>query len=225
MANSRSSGNGQVKQAVAMASPRVPIKSRLLQTGMAGFVVRRVAVQSLVHAQTVIVRLKESQLSLQILGIPKEQMIQVFASDRPDQPLYKRMRPGNMRHRLHRVHPENSEVGLPALGLEQRIVVKAEPDGQALAGNGLAEHATESRTIDGDCLHPKTHNPAGKLIHDDEDPVRFEQDRFRPEQVHAPETVLGMPKEAAASGGDSPPARLWSHDFPEPWSDRPGVAG
>ena len=54
------------------------------------------------------------------------------------------MQPGNVRHLSHRVHPQHSEVGLPALKLKQGIVVEAEPDGEALTQNGLVEHATES---------------------------------------------------------------------------------
>src|SRR5664279_4005181 len=34
-----------------------------------------------------------------------------------------------------------------------------------------------------------------KLIHDDQDPVTPQQDRFGPEQVQAPETVFGMTQE------------------------------
>ena len=74
-------------------------------------------------------------------------------------------------------------------------MIGTEPRGQPLLGNGLVEHAAERWPIDGNGLHPKTDDPAGKLIHDDQDPVTPQQDRFGPEQVHAPETVFGMTQE------------------------------
>jgi len=39
---------------------------------------------------------------------------------------------------------------------------------------------------------PKPIDAARKLIHDDQNPVTPQQDRFAPEQVQAPETVFGM---------------------------------
>ena len=59
----------------------------------------------------------------------------------------------------------------------------------------LVEHTTESWAVDTHRLHPKTNNPAGKLIHDDQDPMGFEQDRFGLEQVQTPQTVFRVSKE------------------------------
>jgi hypothetical protein len=78
---------------------------------------------------------------------------------------------------------------------EQRIMIGTEPRGQPLLGNGLVEHAAERWPIDGHGLHPKTDDPAGELIHDDQDPLTPQQDRFGPEQVQAPEAVFGMTQE------------------------------
>src|SRR5271157_3746693 len=57
------------------------------------------------------------------------------------------MRPGNLWHRLHGLDSQNPEVGFPALELEERVVIKAQPDGQPLSPNGLVEHATESPSL------------------------------------------------------------------------------
>jgi hypothetical protein len=46
--------------------------------------------------------------------------------------------------------------------------------------------------IDGALLHSKANDSPCKLIHHDQDPVGFEQDRFHPKQVQAPKTVFGM---------------------------------
>ena len=98
-------------------------------------------------------------------------------------------------HRLHRFHVQDPQIGLPAVEPEQRIMIITEPRKQTLPGDGLVEHASERWPIDGNGLHPKAYDPAGKLIHDDQDPVGFEQDRFGSEQVQAPETVLRMSKQ------------------------------
>jgi hypothetical protein len=74
-------------------------------------------------------------------------------------------------------------------------MIGTEPRGQPLLGNGLIEHAAERWPIDGNGLHPKAEDPAGKLIQDDQDPVTPQQDRFDPEQVQAPEAVFGMAQE------------------------------
>ena len=63
------------------------------------------------NAQTVIIPLEELQLSLQILCIPNEQMVQIFPTYRPDEPFHKGVRPRNVRHRLHSFQPQDSEIG------------------------------------------------------------------------------------------------------------------
>jgi hypothetical protein len=69
---------------------------------------------------------------------------------------------------LHRFHVQDPQIGLPAVELEERIMIGAEPRGQTLPGDGLVEHAAERWTVDGHGLHPKADDPAGKLIHDDQ---------------------------------------------------------
>jgi hypothetical protein len=98
-------------------------------------------------------------------------------------------------HRLHCFHPQDAQVGLPAVEPEERIMIGTESRGQTLPGDGLVEHAAEHGTVDGHRLHPKADDPAAKLIHDDQNPVTPQQDRFGPEQIQAPETVLGMTQE------------------------------
>ncbi len=103
--------------------------------------------------------------------------------------------PGNPGHRLHRFHVQDPQIGLPAVEMEQRIMIGTEPRGRSLPGDGLVEHPAERWPVDCRGLHAKADDPAGKLIHDDQNPVTPQQDRFGPEQVQAPETVLGMTQE------------------------------
>ena len=74
-------------------------------------------------------------------------------------------------------------------------MIGTEPRRQTLPGGGLVEHAAERWTVDGNGLHPKADEPAGKLIHDGQNPVTPQQDRFGPKPVQAPETVFGMAQE------------------------------
>src|ERR1035437_2729378 len=144
------------------------------------------------HASRVIVVFEQLQLSFQVVCSPKEQTIQILPADGPDEPFDKWMGPGNLGHRLHRFHAHDTQIGLPAVEPEQRIMIGTEPRGRALPGDGLVEHAAERGTVNGNGLHAKTDHPAGKLIRDDQNPVTPQQDRFGPEQIQAPETVLGM---------------------------------
>ena len=61
-----------------MALPSVVLKRDGLGTNLAGFLFRRISCQPLVHAQAIVLPTIKLQLSFQIGGIPKEQMIQVF---------------------------------------------------------------------------------------------------------------------------------------------------
>jgi len=76
--------------------------------------------------------------------------------------------------------------------LKQRIMIGTEPRGRTLPGDCLIEHPAERWTVDCNGLHPKADDPAGKLIHDDQNPVTPQQDRLGPEKVQAPETIFGM---------------------------------
>jgi len=66
---------------------------------------------------------------------------------------------------LHRFHAQNPQLGLPAVELEQRIMMGTEPPGQAFSGNGLDEHATESRSIHGDRLHTQANDAEACTAH------------------------------------------------------------
>ena len=71
------------------------------------------------------------------------------------------MGPGNLGHRLHRFHAQDTQIGLPAVEPEQRIMIGTEPRGQTLPGDCLVEHAAERWAVDGHGLHAKADDPAG----------------------------------------------------------------
>ena len=55
-----------------------------------------------------------------------------------------------------------------------------------LTGNGPIEQATKGRTVYRDGLNAKPDDPSGKDIHNDQDPVTFEESGFHSKQVHTP---------------------------------------
>lgn len=82
-----------------------------------------------------------------------------------DEAFDKRMRPGDQRHRLHGLNVQNPEIGLPTLELDERVVIEAQSQGQALAADGLVEHAAERDSVHGSRLHAKTDDAPAELIH------------------------------------------------------------
>src|SRR5664279_4068238 len=74
-------------------------------------------------------------------------------------------------------------------------MIQAQPDWQALTGDGLLKHPAESHAVDGHRLHAKADDLPGALIHHHQNPMRFEMDGLHPEQVQTPQTVRGLSQE------------------------------
>ena len=66
---------------------------------------------------------------------------------------------------------------------------------RAWPSNGAVEHPAKSDTIDGSGMDAEPDDPAGVLIHDDQDPVDPQRGRFAPEQIDTPEAVLDVAQE------------------------------
>jgi hypothetical protein len=81
-----------------MTGPGVVRKPDGLRAHGPGFLRGRIAVQPLMHAQAVIVPSIELKLTFQIGDVPKEQMIQVFPAEGPDEPFDKRMAQARQLH-------------------------------------------------------------------------------------------------------------------------------
>ena len=144
------------------------------------------------------------QLVFQIYARPEQRAIQTLTPYRSDQPLHKRMRQGNVGDGLDFGHLQDSQIGLPLVEPIKRIVVGAEVfRHRAVPSKGAVEHPAEGDTIDCSSLDAESNDPAGVLIHDDQNPVGPQRHRFAPEQVDTPETVLqvsneGQPGRAAS---------------------------
>ncbi len=70
------------------------------------------------------------------------------------------------------------------------------------------EHPAESDAIDCSGLHAKANDPAGELIHNDQDPMSAQRRRLAAKQVHAPETVFRVAQESQPGGTAG--VRSWS---------------
>ena len=95
---------------------------------------------------------------------------------------------------------------MPTREREQRVMIETEPDGKTPTADGLVEHAAQSQAVDIACLHAKANDPPAELVHDDQYPVSFQENRLRPKQVQAPETILRVAQEREPRQDDVAPA-------------------
>jgi hypothetical protein len=100
-------------------------------------------------AMVVVVGLEIQQFIFQISTRPEQRMIQIFASNRTDEPFHERMGQGNVGDGFDFCHLQDPQIGLPLVKLIKRIVVGAEVlRHAALTANGAVEHSTERDPID-----------------------------------------------------------------------------
>lgn len=76
------------------------------------------------RASLVVVLPERFELSFEISARPERHMIQEFPANRSDQSFYERMRQRYVRHRLGFVDFENPKVSLPAMKLEEWIMIE-----------------------------------------------------------------------------------------------------
>lgn len=63
------------------------------------------------------------EFSLQVRGIPKQEMIEIFAADRSDEPFDEGVGDGQVGYRLNFFDTQNSEIGPPSMKRKQRIII------------------------------------------------------------------------------------------------------
>ena len=119
-------------------------------------------------AMVVVIGLEIQQSIFQICTRPEQRMIQIFASNRTDEPFHERMGQGNVGDGFDFCHLQDPQVGLPLVKLIKRIVVGAEVlRHAALTANGAVEHSTERDPIDRTGLDAEANDPARVLIDND----------------------------------------------------------
>jgi len=153
--------------------------------------VRRSPLQSSMRAMRIEIGPEIEQLVFEIRRGPEQRAIQILASNRADQPFHKGMGQGNIGDGLDFGHLQYPQVGLPLPKPIKWIMVGAEVLWHpALPSNGTVEHPEKCDAIDGSGMDAEPNDPAGELIHDNQDPVGPQRGRFAPEQIETPEAVL-----------------------------------
>ena len=112
-----------------------------------------------------------------------------------------------MRHRLDLINLQKPKIRLPAMGFEQRVMIRTEMSRCPLPVSGGVEHAAEAGRVDRPAVYTEADQAPRALVHDHEHPVTLEHDGLAAKQVDAPETVRRVTDErqpgrpGAARGG------------------------
>src|ERR1035437_9614218 len=185
-----SSSHWGVKEASAVALPSIGTETGDWSRHRC-VLVRRSPFQSSMRAMLVEIGAEIEQFVFQIRRGPEQHAIQILASNRADQPFHKGMGEGNIGNGFDLGHLQYPQMGLPLPKPIKGIMVGAEVLGHpGLPSNGAVEHPAKCDTMDGTGMDAEPNDPAGILIHDDQDPVRPQRGRFAPEHVYPPEAVL-----------------------------------
>ncbi len=87
--------------------------------------------------------LKAKKFVLQIASSPKWHEVEVLSPDSPDESFHKRMRNRHVWHSFHFASLEYSEVGLPPMESEQRIMITADVIWRTGSTDRTVEHPTK----------------------------------------------------------------------------------
>src|SRR6516165_9259902 len=100
------------------------------------------------------------------------------------------MRQRHVRNGLDFPHLEYSEIRLPLMEPIQRIMIRAQVFWQTLTANRSLKDPAQRLAVDYATVHAKPDDPTRKLVHHDQNPMRFQGCGFAAEQIAAPQTVL-----------------------------------
>ncbi len=161
-----------------------------------------------VEARLIVVGSESAELALKIQTSPKQHVVQILSPKGADQPFNERVRAGHEGYGLDFLNLEDSQVRPPAMESKQWVVVRTHMLRERLSRSGVIEHATDRHAVDGSWRNAEADDPAREEIHDDQDPVAPEGDRFASEQIDAPQAVRcisdeGEPGWTISSGGTS----------------------
>ena len=104
------------------------------------------------------------QFALQIGGVPEQDMIEELTPNGPDEPLDERVRERRVRNRFDLFNLEDTQVRLPLVIGEQRVIIGAQILGDTLLRNGVVEHAAKGSAVDVAGLDAETDDPPSELV-------------------------------------------------------------
>src|SRR5215831_14302233 len=77
----------------------------------------------------------------------------------------------------------------------QGIMIRTEIFRQGSAVDRSAEHSAQRWAVDDAAVDAKANDAPGKLIHHDQNPMRFQDGGLTPKQIATPQAVLGVAEE------------------------------
>jgi hypothetical protein len=134
------------------------------------------AIETAVYPLTVVIVSKRQELALEVNGVPKQGLVEEVSPDRSNEPFHKRVGNRNVGDGLEFLNVEHAKIGLPAMKLEQRIVIGAEVTREALSGDGVVEQSARRYSIDIASVYPEAYEPASELVHHDQHSVGLQRD-------------------------------------------------
>src|SRR6516165_8916939 len=84
----------------------------------------------------------------------------------------------------------HAQVGEPTVKAEKRIMIGTEVFRFALPGGGGIEHSARRHAIDGCGGDAKADDTTGEDVHDHQDPMAAQDDRFNAKQIDTPDAVF-----------------------------------
>src|SRR5262245_42907305 len=138
------------------------------------------------HAVPIVIVRKGLKLSFHITCVPEQYLIQILASNGPNESFHKWMRYRDIGDRFDFLDAQTAQLPLPALGAEHWMVVGAEVCGNAPGSSSLGEHVTQRRPIDFPTVHSEADDTSRELVHDDQHPVGLQGEGFTAKQIDAP---------------------------------------
>jgi hypothetical protein len=156
----------------------------------------RASLQPAVRSIAIKIVFELSKLSFQICHGPEKSSIEVLSSYGADQSFNEGMRQRNVRDSLNFEYLQHPQIGLPLVESIQGIMIGTEVLRQGVPSNHTIEHAAQRRTINDAAVNAEPDNPARKLVHYDQNPMRSQRNRLASKQIETPQTVLGMPEKS-----------------------------
>jgi hypothetical protein len=145
-----------------------------------------------VASELVVIGFVSLELPLQIALVPKQSPIEVLATHRPDQSLNERMGTRRTGNSFNLINLEYAKIRQPPMKAKQWIVIRGEVPWRGLLRDRAIEHPEDGGTVEIRRRDAKADDAAGEDVHHDHNPVAFEQNRFAPKEVDAPQAVLSV---------------------------------
>ena len=160
---------------MAMGYPADIVEFCGLDDIVGGESARCVTAQRRMDARLIVIGLELAELALKVHCVPEKHVVKKLPPGGSDQAFHERVGRRRIRNRLQFINLQNTQIRLSSMKFEQRVMVGTNVVRGALPTDGIIEHSTEIRSIDGAVLHAESGDAPGKLVHDHQHPVAFKK--------------------------------------------------